>query len=75
MEELLALFRAYRPEPVAAALEKALAAALSAPLTWLISYTKARRRGSRNRLYNSAIRNSINSPPTRYPCSTTMPSF
>ena len=54
--------------------EKPLRPALSAPLTWPISYTKARRRGSRNRLCSSAIRNSINSLPTRCPCSTTTPS-
>ena len=54
--------------------KKPLPPALSAPITWPISYTRSRPRASRSRPCSSATRNSINSPPTRCPCSTTMPS-
>src|SRR5208282_1820261 len=55
--------------------KKLLPPALSAPITWPISDTKSSPHAPFSPSCSCAIRNSINSPPTRCPCSTTMPSF
>ena len=54
--------------------KKPLPPALSAPITWPISYTRSTPLARFSPPCSCATRNSINSPPTRCPCSTTMPS-